>query len=495
MHAGDTVAEVPSAFVGRAPADQELIVGVRRAAESSIDARLDLWGDVTRADQALLAEDLAARVAGPDVLAHLTAWGAASGGPTGLLSRDDLLEALTEIRAEPAAAGAEAPAAVPNALRQPFTPDLLADHGTTVADAIALSVTSGSMAADGAAIVGDGAEEVVEGVLDAALSGVAAVRRVVTAGRRERELHALHGDGVRAVKNVAVEVACTAGGGAAAAALLGPGVGALIDVASFGLTGGAGAVVIGPVLVRYLGKRAGAAVANAERMRPLTVALGATGRAVEEYDATVTRALADAAAAWTTIVPSHERAAARQATRLKAAVSRHASCAQHEIRSVEAAAVERIAELVDEALQAVDATGRAFRWSVLVQRRVRNWRAACSSPGRTLEETLSCLSAAPGVAREVRGLLLDVVEGRASVLAAIGAAVVASLREADQERDVLVASLATERQRLETQVRREVEPGLTTIREATSAVRRELVHTGARSEEWVREHLPVPGPA
>jgi hypothetical protein len=56
----------------------------------------------------------------------------------------------------------------------------------------------------------------------------------------------------------------------------------------------------------------------------------------------------------------------------------------------------------------------------------------------------------------------------------------------------LFQGLVAERDRLQDEIRDTVRPALEDVANSTAAVRRELVATGARTQEWVDEHLPQP---
>lgn len=481
------------AFVDRSRVDRQLLEDVERAAHATINARLDLRGAAGPVDDDHLEQRLRSRGTESDALALMAAWTGASSTGIGRPSLEDLITSPADDDDIPSTDLDEQVAA----LHEPFTPDLLADHGVTVTDGVALSDMVESSLSHASVLLGAAMQEGVDGILDEVLLGLGAAKRVMAAGARERQLHALHGDALRSIKNTTTDAGLTMGGRIAGAALLGPAVGGLIDVATLGTTCGAGALVIGPAIMGWLGGSAGAAVAEKERMRPLTDARAATSRAVEQYDRVVAKALSDAGSTWTdTVVPLHERVAVREAVRLRAAASRYATRARRELDSTSAVATGLITQQLEEAMTAVDSAAQAHRWSLLVQRRVRSWRvAALAAVDSTPEDVLPVLVAAPGAAQSARELMTRSVGRRATVLAAVAILIARLQHEAGCERDALIVQLTAERERLVDQVRAGVEPALEEIRQAAAAVRRELVHTGARSKQWVEEHLPPPARA
>ena len=92
----------------------------------------------------------------------------------------------------------------------------------------------------------------------------------------------------------------------------------------------------------------------------------------------------------------------------------------------------------------------------------------------------------------VRSHLGTVTRRRAVVLASTGLELSHIHRQAVLERRALVTWLGAERDRLERQVVKGVRPQLNALKRHTAVVRRELVATGARTQQWVDEHLPQP---
>jgi hypothetical protein len=79
--------------------------------------------------------------------------------------------------------------------------------------------------------------DLMDSAADLGIPVLGSVIRVVRSGMRERKLIAHHGDTRRAAANIASDVAII-GGAVAGGGFLGIGLGALIDVASGGLTAG-----------------------------------------------------------------------------------------------------------------------------------------------------------------------------------------------------------------------------------------------------------------
>jgi hypothetical protein len=379
-------------------------------------------------------------------------------------------------------------------LTQPFDPDLLAEHSVIVADGLLLSDLQDALAdALGPSLASYGVDDLFDGAGEAVVPGLGSVIRVVRSGIREHRLEGVHGDSGRKWRNIGTD-ASYVGGGLAGGAALGTGLGLLIDVATGGATAGAGTAVIGPAIMSAVGAFFGSKKATEERMRPLTEARAATGRAVVDYDEAVSAATRRAMRVWAEdVLPQAEGEAERAARTLRAATSDVTWRARRDLeRAEQAAGVDRLS-LLEDASRRVEEVRRKFSRHPLVRRRIRAWhRAAAGVRGGSPTAVLDVVTASPGGMDLVRLHVEAVTRRRAVVLASTGIELSYIHRQALLERQALVTWLVAERDRLERKVVKGVRPQLKAIKRHTAVVRHELVATGARTQQWVDEHLPQP---
>lgn len=501
--------------------DLRVLEAVERWTHESVDNGLDLWR-ITRErgyqiDTAGFESNLRGHVAEQEVEAQLSSWASdslwmpgASNNPGFDIRLGDRLanvkvgsnastirEHLVEHPDIPVIVNEDMAGVPKDALHldlsKPFDPDLLSEHGIFVADGLLLSDLQDAMAdAFGPSLDSFATSDLLD-VGDAAVPGLGTAVRVVRSCIREHGLLAVHGDSARMWKNIGTDAAFV-GGGMAGGSIIGSGLGALIDIGTGGATAGFGTAVVGPAIFAALGGLFGSALAAEERMRPLTEARAATTEAIKSYGKTVDDAVARATRTWTDeIVPRAERQAADRAALVRATVEVHTTHARGELRRLERIIAAERQRLLAEAAQAVAsaATSQPRRW--LLMRRLRAWRSAgiaarTAEPGRMLD----VIAAAPGGRDIVRSHLEGAVRRRAVVLAAAGVVASRVHQQIERERMALLRGLVTERDRLEEGVRRRVEPKLAAVRARSAEVRKELVATGARTQEWVDEHIPAP---
>jgi hypothetical protein len=378
-------------------------------------------------------------------------------------------------------------------LTAPIDPDILTGHSVIVADGLSLSDLQDSMAdALGPALASYDAGDLLDSAGDLAVPLLGTAVRVVRAGVREQRLTAHHGDTGRAVRNVATDVTLVTGGLTAGGAA-GVGLGALIDIASFGATAGLGTTVIGPAIGSFLGARMGGKAAAEQRMRPLNDARASASSAVTDYDATASQALTAATTAWNSRVNAAEQELAATATILTQRVDATLAHARDDLAScisdLEAQTTEALAAQLGDQLPALPA--------VVTWWRRRQWRTAAdealTAPLLTRLDVLCATDPGRHTARE---LLIATSTRRARVLAA---AAETSRRTHQVTRTVkahTLARLADERARLNLQVQQQAHPAAMAVWESGQRVRHELVATGAQTPKWVGENLPpIPRPA
>ncbi len=501
--------------------DPELLEAVEHWTHTSVDNGLDLWRTVHDRDYGFLSAGferaLRGHVGEQEVEAQLATWAGdrvlmpnPSNNPGFDLQLDGhaanvkVGQHVSAIR-EHLAANPDIPVIV-NAdmhglpedalhldLTQPFDPNLLAEHSVIVADGLLMSDLQDSMAdAFGPSLASFGAEDLADGAGDLAVPGLGSVLRVVRSGIRENKLRAVHGDDARAWRNIGTDAALV-GGGATGGGLLGVGLGAAIDVATMGATAGLGTTVIGPAIGAVFGGWAGGKKATEVRMRPLTDARAATTQAVQDYGQAVTTATDQATATWTTIVlPGAEDRAQQSATQLKATASRIAARARRDLEQTAHLETAQRIQLLTQATAAVDDTARRLPTHWLVRHRIRAWRSAAAR-ARTgpAGSALDVVAAAPGGRELVRSHLAQATRRRATILASAGVTAARLQRQAEQDRLALLLQLIDQRDRLQDGVRQAVQPHLAAIEAGTADVRRELVATGAKPQQWVDEHFPA----
>lgn len=499
--------------------DPAVLKAVEQWTGDSVDDRLDLWR-VVRAEaykvQTLGFEiKLRGHVAEHDIVEQLAKWAGdrvtmpgASNNPGFDLTLDDhpinvkigqdassIREHRTEHPDIPVLVNADMQGLPEDALRldlsQPFDPDLLADHSVIVADGLMLSDLQDSMAdAFGPGLHSFSAEDLFDSTSEVALPMLGSAVRVVRSGVRENRLRKIHGDDGRALRNIGTDVTLVAGG-VAGGGFLGVGLGALIDVCSLGATAGLGVAAIGPAIGSAIGARAGGKKAADVRMRPLHMARADVTKAVTRYDRAVTEATSRAAQQWTTrVVPGAELRADGASHELKRAAATVLARAQLDLTSSARLDAADRAQVLHEASDRVDSAACRFAWYWLARRRARAWRAAMAEArDGSSASLLDVVAAAPSGDLLVRAQLSTVARRRATVMAAAGIAGARLQRLAELERARLLTDLVAERDGLQQMVQQVAQPLAESLQAKTDLVRRELVATGARSQEWVDEHF------
>lgn len=377
-------------------------------------------------------------------------------------------------------------------LTQAIDPDVLAAHSVVVADGLLMSDLHDQMAdALGPVLDGFDAGDLLAAGSDLAVPVLGSAIRVVRSGMRERKLVEHHGDRRRAAANVASDVTIV-GGSVMAGGAFGLGLGMLIDAGSMGATAGLGTTLIGPTIGSMLGGLWGNQEAAGRRMKPLTDARTAAGQATLAYDAAVTEAVGCADKRWRTeILPTKESELEAIATSLRTQVDRAARDAHQTGRRADEAATTAAIN----ALQLLITTSSHQRdLSLLAARRRATWRRRATEAiqhgdfGELLDVLLAARSARP----VVEELLSTRSRRRAVALAAAVTQGQHAVRLATIARNAALSELAASQQQLGGQVERSANAPALAVWHATRKVRDELVATGAKRPEWVKENLPVP---
>jgi hypothetical protein len=136
--------------------------------------------------------------------------------------------------------------------------------------------------------------------------------------------------------------------------------------------------------------------------------------------------------------------------------------------------------------------------AVRAYRRGQQWTQAAELALRSdapVGLSLDVLCATKGGEQAVRGLLLDISERRARVLAVAGESGRRAERAALAARSEIIRGLRSERARLRKDLALKAHPPAVKVWSSAEAVKRELVATGAKDPAWVKENLPkVPRP-
>ncbi|MBB2988118.1 hypothetical protein [Terracoccus luteus] len=385
-------------------------------------------------------------------------------------------------------------------MSQPFEPDVLAHHSVVVADGLVLSDLHEQMAdAIGLALDGFDVTDLMDTAGDLGIPVLGSAIRVVRSGIREHKLMEHHGDKSRAMRNIATDVGVV-GGSVAGGGALGVGLGAIIDVATFGATAGLGTTVIGPMIGSALGGYFGNKKAAEIRTQPLTRARENVGKATLAYDAVVTDAVNAAHSEWTTTTFPVAQASLEQArTALAEQLSWTLVRARQELAdsqaSLEADARMVLTRKLDESSQLRPTL------SFLARTRRQRWQqAAHSALGHTgqtghVGDILDVLRAVDGGTQQARHVLEHTARRRARTLATVAEAVRRFRLAMTVTRSHTVAHLRQEQNRLTGQVRTTTHPAAEKVWAAGEQVRKELIATGQCTPQWVAENLPsVPRP-
>ena len=111
-------------------------------------------------------------------------------------------------------------------------------------------------------------------------------------------------------------------------------------------------------------------------------------------------------------------------------------------------------------------------------------------PEASTEGCLDVLCAVVGGKAAVRALVVDVSDRRAKVLGVVGESARRAELVSMAVRAEVLEGLRTQRTTLRRDLQAKAHPAAMTVWSATEHVRKELVATGARKPEWVKEHLP-----
>jgi hypothetical protein len=374
----------------------------------------------------------------------------------------------------------------------PLDPDLLAEHSVVVADGLFLSDLQDQMAdAFGPVLDSFDASDLLDSATDLGIPVLGSAIRVVRSGLRERKLVAIHGDRRRAAANVATDVGIV-GTGVVTGGLVGTGLGVLIDLASGGLTMGAGTAFIGPAIGSAVGGLLGGKAAAYKRNAPLREAQHAAGKATLAYDASVTGALADGNRTWETeFVPGADRRMKEAGKDLSERLAWTVSCARKELDIIEGD-VQRLAHSSVEG-RLSDVRGTSTQVAVLAHRRRRQWEDAGEAalrPEASTEHCLDVLCAVKGGEVAVRALLVEVSGRSESVLGAVGESARRAELVSMTVRAEILQDLRAQRAALREELQVKAYPAAVNVWSATERVREELVATGARKPEWMKENLP-----
>lgn len=377
-------------------------------------------------------------------------------------------------------------------LSTPLDPDLLAEHSVVVADGLFLSDLQDQMAdAFGPVLDSFDAGDLLDSAADLGIPVLGSALRVVRSGLREHKLIAVHGDKRRAAANVASDVGIV-GTGVAGGGFIGMCLGALIDAATLGATGGLGTLVIGPAIGTAAGGMLGGQAAAHKRTAPLRGARHAAGEATLAYDATVTDALAAGNQAWTTeFVPAAERRMKDAGEDLSERLARTLSHARGELDTIESDFHQLARSSVQARMSDVRSTHAPV--ALLAHRQRRRWEDAAGAalrPEANTEACLDVLCAVEGGEAAVRALLVEVSDRRAKVLGVVGESARRAELVSMAVRAEVLEGLRAQRTTLRHDLQAKAHPAAMTVWSATEHVRHELVATGARKPEWVKENLP-----
>ena len=228
-----------------------------------------------------------------------------------------------------------------------------------------------------------------------------------------------------------------------------------------------------------------------KRRKPLVDARAAVGRATLEYDAAVTKAVAAADQQWREkVVPAKtaELAAVQNAlcAKVRQAIIHARRTGMSADEQAVAVAAEHLTMLVDNSSHR--------KMPVLAARRRTTWRQHAEDALRRadLADILDLLLAN----QRERPVVEDVLRSRsrrpATALAAAVEGGQRATRVAIVAHDAAMAELAMAQQQLGAEVQRKVHPPALELWRSANKVRYELVATGSKTPDWVKEILPVP---
>ena len=361
---------------------------------------------------------------------------------------------------------------------EPFDPSVLEGHDVIVAEGLtrAGAIDSWESAAGvwaGGMDVGDMAGE----AFDAAIPGMGAAIAVAMQGYKRRK--ALSDESLRAEasKRIARDslerVAAVSTG-----ALVGGGLGILVDVATLGLTGGVGALG-GAALGSWISGRKAAKVANRRDAQGINSARQRVVARTAAYGVAVENARAEAEGHWQDVLAEGERAAGALSERMTADTENIMSLAQRDLADALMLNPETAAALLRESRAAVRSLRRSG-WSLPALRARAAWlsRTGSLTSSSTADEVLRAAIAAPGGRESVLSWLMPVNERRQSIMASADVAMRSLFLSAIEARMRIEQHLTSSRENINEKVADALRGPINSVADANENHRKELVLTG-----------------
>lgn len=362
-------------------------------------------------------------------------------------------------------------------LSQPFDVSLLEGHDVIVAEGLTIAgATEAWESAAGDFAGGLDLGDVVDGAGDALLPGIGAAVRVVASGYQRREAlgdPALRSLATGRVARDAAEGTALVGTAAFVGWLCGLGV----DVASMGLTAGAGQW-IGTVIGSWFGGRVAGGNARARDAAAIARATEEVTAAVEEYGEKVEDVESLTSRQWSAVTASAE---SRRAEHLARAQAQARVISQRATADLEGAMLLSLTEQARMVSEAGAAVRGARTWSLAGWRRRRDWQARAARWEATEDSTVSALElavAAPDGAAVVDAWLDRVVERRSTIVAAASAAMTFIQQSALASRAAVASDMNTERSRIREKGMASLEPAVERVQMATEDLKKELTLAG-----------------
>lgn len=383
---------------------------------------------------------------------------------------------------------------------EPFDPSILDGHDVIVAEGLTLAGADDAWeSAAGLWAGGVDAGDALDAAGDAFLPGIGTAIRVGMSGYKRREALRDRELRNRASGRVARDAAygvAGAGGGALAGSL----IGGLVDVASLGLTLGAGAWVGGMLGAAYGGKKAGDASRSSDK-KLVEEANTRAAKALAEYGLAVEEAQMQAQDGWAQAVARVDSEAAHLTAVRLGQTSRIEQRTLKDLATLRTMSREEADSLIQAAFDRV-LIARGAQRSPRARSRQRAWIARESELRRSMEaavgadvqDVLVLLVASPDGADEVISWLGNRAIRRTTVLAAADTLMTAVQRQSLADRLSLTTSLASEREEIQDKAVATLTPAIQRVESNVNKLKAELVIAGHLTKEDA-ERLGRPGPA
>lgn len=366
---------------------------------------------------------------------------------------------------------------------EPFDPALLEGHDVIVAEGLTLAgseeawETAAGLAAGG--LDGGDAADMAE---FAVIPGVGTAIRVAVSGYRRRIALADPDLRDRAMGRVARDAGYAAAG-AGSVGMIGHAIGGIIDVASGGLTGGAGFWLLGAIGAALGGKTA-ADIARGEDNEKITVEREHVKGALAAYGLAVDATQERAALAWTEAVSQADRLAAQRAERRCRELEAVGRMARLELVLLQRLDPAEVCIALDEVSHAVDQlylTARSPRSRI----RIEAWRndrtklvTEALDGTADVEALLLLLVALPAGDRWVATWLKERLDRRATVLATAESLMSGIQIAAVRDRLELAKSLTGRREELRQQINDDLAQPVIDLELSNKRLKDELKLTG-----------------